>query len=119
MQKKLATCQRIKGRTCRESHRISKGIHEIMPARAASRNEGLLQRKNQQVTLTVRQDSTHRSICSRFRQWGNDSRGIGRNGSVDNRSARSEFNRNPTGKLNRGPTVSLASRGPVAHATLS
>ena len=50
---------------------------------------------------------------------GNDSSAIGRNGSVDNRSARSEFNRNPTGKLNRGPTASPASRDPVAHATLS
>ncbi len=41
-----------------------------MPARAACGNERLLQRKNHQVTLTVRQGSTHCSICSRFRQWG-------------------------------------------------
>src|SRR5258706_7612307 len=82
MQTKLAICHRIKGRTCRDSHRISEGIHEIMPARAACRNERLLQRMNQQVTLAVRQDSTHCSICSRLRQWGTISSAIGRNGSI-------------------------------------
>jgi hypothetical protein len=66
-----------------------------MPARAACRNERLLQRKNQQVILTVGQDSTHRSIGSRFRHWGTirqQSAGmdpflVGERGS--------EFNRNP------------------------
>jgi hypothetical protein len=34
MQRKLAMCQRRKGRTWRNSHRISEGIHEIMLVRA-------------------------------------------------------------------------------------
>ena len=95
MQKKLAICQRRKGRTCRDSHRTSEGIHEIMPARAACRNERLLQRRNQQVTLTVRQESTHCSLCSRFRQWGTIRQQSVRNGPFNNRSSRSESKRNP------------------------
>jgi len=34
MQRKLAICHRRKGQTCRDSHRISEGINEIMLARA-------------------------------------------------------------------------------------
>jgi hypothetical protein len=67
-----------------------------MPARTVCRNERLLQRKNQQVTLMVRQDSTHRSICSRFRQWGTiRARSVGMD-PFNNRRARSEFDRNPS-----------------------
>ena len=53
MQRKLAMCQRRKGRTCRNSQRISEGIHENMgPASLRTRNTALAEEI--EITLWIR-----------------------------------------------------------------
>src|SRR5262249_43231712 len=45
MQTRLAACQRRNGRTCRDSQRISEGIHELIPFPGLRNNEFCFRRR--------------------------------------------------------------------------
>src|SRR5213594_1725546 len=69
MQRKLATCQRRKGRTCRYSQRISEGIHENMVGCAAFRLCKTVAADELPNYVGYRDSSTVSSRCSQSRHW--------------------------------------------------